>query len=63
MLEPSVKYEVTGDGALVIEEPVTFAIRQAISTTSGFEVLGASPEDAATADALIDKLYQESANE
>ncbi len=59
-LEPSVKYEVSGEGELVIEERVTFAIRRAISTTAGFEVLGAAPGEAGTADEAIDRIYQES---
>ena len=33
--EPDVKVEVTGEGELVIDENVSFAIRRAISTTAG----------------------------
>lgn len=59
--EPDVKYEVTAEGELVIDEQVSFAIRRAISTTAGFEVLGAAPDEAGMADGLIDRIYQESA--
>jgi len=57
-LEPDVKYQVTAEGALEIDEPVTFAVRRAISTTAGFEVLGAGAVEPPTADALIDKVFE-----
>ncbi len=59
--EPDVRYEVTSEGELLIEEKVTFAIRQAISTTAGFDVLGADSEGAVTADGLVDTLFEEGA--
>ncbi len=59
--EPDVRYEITSAGELLIDEQVTFAIRQAVSTTAGFAVLGAGAKGDGTADGLIDTLYLEDA--
>jgi hypothetical protein len=59
--EPNVKYEVTSEGELMIEEPVYYAVHRAVSTAHGFDVLGTGAEAPSTADAQIDALYQETA--
>ena len=51
-LQPDVKYEVTAEGSLVIEQPVYFAVRQAVRVGSGWEILG-SDDEQETADARI----------
>lgn len=54
---PDVSYQVTGEGELEIASPVTFAVRRAVSTMAGFDVLG-TPGAAETGDAAIDALYR-----
>ncbi|WP_305045005.1 hypothetical protein [Geoalkalibacter sp.] len=56
--EPDVKYEVSGDGRLVIEQPVIFAVRRAVAIGSNFEILGPSAAQPETADAQIEKLFR-----
>lgn len=55
--EPDVKYEVTADGGLMIEQPAYFAVRKAVRIGEGFEVLGASAEAPATGDEKIENLF------
>ncbi len=57
--EPDVKYEVSGDGRLVIAEPVYFAVRRAVAVGDDFEILGPSVSEPETADTQIDKLFLE----
>lgn len=51
--QPDVKYEVTADGGLIIEQPAYFAVRKAVRVGEGFEVLGASAQAPSTADEQI----------
>lgn len=60
--EPDVKYEVTADGGLVIEQTVYFAVRRAVRVGNDFEILGESSKHPETADAQIDKIFLEANN-
>lgn len=51
--QPDVKYEVTSDGSLVIEQPAYFAVRKAQRIEGDFEVLGGSGSEPESADAKI----------
>jgi len=55
--QPDVKYEVTADGGLMIEQPAYFAVRKAVHVGENFEVLGGSAEAPATADEQIENLF------
>jgi hypothetical protein len=55
--QPDVKYEVTSDGKLTIEQPVYFAIRMAVRVGDDFEVLGEQTQAPQTADSQIEKLF------
>lgn len=57
--EPDVKYEVTADGGLVIEQTVYFAVRRAVRVGNDFEILGESSKDPETADAQIETIFLE----
>jgi hypothetical protein len=52
-IQPDIKYEVTSDGSLVIEQPVYFAIKKAVRVGQDFDARG-STEDG---DAKIEKLF------
>ncbi len=52
-VEPDVKYEVTSDGSLVIEQPVYFAIKKAIRIGQDFDARGSTE----IGDAKIEKLF------
>jgi hypothetical protein len=54
-----VKYEITANGRLVIDQPVYFAVRRAIRVADDFETKG--PDPAETADAKIEKLFLKAA--
>ena len=58
---PEVKYEVTADGGLLIEQPAYFAVRRAVRVEEGFEVLGSPAAGSATADAHIEALFLKTA--
>ena len=58
-VEPDVKYEVTSDGSLVIEQPVYLAVRQTVRVGDDFDARGGSEE----ADAKIEKLFFQSAGQ
>jgi hypothetical protein len=58
-LEPNVKFQITEDGDLVIEQPAYFAIRYAIRLGKDFETIGAIGGAPETADAKIEKLFFE----
>jgi hypothetical protein len=55
-VQPDVKYEVTSDGSLVIEQPVYFAVRKTARVGNDFDARGASEE----ADSKIEKLFFQS---
>jgi len=55
--QPDVKYAVTSDGSLVVDQPAYFAIRKAARVGEDFDAKG-STEDA---DATIEKLFFKSA--
>lgn len=55
--QPDVKYAVTADGGLMIEQAAYFAVRKAIRVGQDFEVLGGSAEAAPTADEQIADLF------
>jgi len=55
--QPDVKYEVTADGGLMIEQPAYFAVRKAVRVGDGFEVLGASAQAPSTADEQIAEFF------
>ena len=55
--QPDIKYEVTSDGSLVIEQPVYLAIRKAVRIGEDFQTLKRPGEESETADAKIRKLY------
>jgi len=59
--QPDVKYEVTSDGKLVIDQPAYFAVRMAVRVGGDFEVLGEQTKQPETADATIEKLFLEDA--
>lgn len=61
-LEPSVKFQITTDGAIVIEQPAYFAIRYAIRVDEGFENLGATGSLPEIGDSKIEKLFYETYN-
>ena len=52
-VQPDVKYEVTSDGSLVIEQPVYFAVRKTARVGEDFDARGATEE----VDAKIEKLF------
>jgi len=56
-VQPDVKYEVTSDGSLVIEQPVYFAVRKTVRVGDDFDARGATED----ADAKIEKLFFKSA--
>jgi len=56
-VQPDLKYEVTSDGSLVIEQPVYFAVRKAARVGDDFDARGTSED----ADAKIEKLFFENA--
>ncbi len=58
--QPDVKYEVTADGKLIIDQPAYFAIRMAVKVGDGFEVLGEQTKEPQTADAMIKKIFIQS---
>lgn len=55
--QPDVKYEITNDGSLVIEQPAYFAIRKAQRVGDGFETLKSVPGEPDIADSKIEKLF------
>jgi hypothetical protein len=55
--QPEVKYEVTSDGSLVVEQPAYFAIRKAVHVGQDFETLRPSGREPETADGKIEKLF------
>ena len=59
--QPDVKYEVTSEGKLVIDQPAYFAVRMAVRVGDDFEVLGEQTKQPETADAIIEKLFLEDA--
>jgi hypothetical protein len=56
-VQPEVKYEVTADGSLVIEQPVYFAVRKATRVGGDFEPLGRAAGEAEVADAIIERQF------
>ena len=56
---PDVKYEVTSDGSLVIDEPAYFAVRMAVRVGEDWEILGAASGEPESADAKIEELFLE----
>jgi len=58
--QPDVKYEVTSEGKLVIDQPAYFAVRMAVKVGGDFEVLGEQTKEPQTADAKIEKLFFQS---
>jgi len=56
-IDPSVKYNITVDGSLVIEKPVYFAVRNAVRVGDGFATLGEPGQSQETADAKIEKIF------
>jgi hypothetical protein len=59
--QPDVKYEVTADGGLRIEQPAYFAVRKAVRLGEDFEVLGGAADASVTADAQIEDLFLKTA--
>lgn len=55
--QPDVKYEVTSDGSLVIEQPVYLAVRKAVRIGEDFQTLKRPGGESETADAKIEKLF------
>jgi hypothetical protein len=55
--QPDVKYQVTNDGSLVIEQPVYFAVRKTQGVGVGFETLGGEAVKKEFADAKIEELF------
>lgn len=53
-LEPSVKFSVTADGDLKVDQPMYVAVRQAIVTAGGFETLGTAAAAEKNGDARLD---------
>ena len=51
--QPEVKYEVTSEGSLVVEQPVYFAVRKAVRVGQDFDTKGPAEE----ADATIERLF------
>lgn len=58
--QPDVKYEVTSEGKLVIDQPAYFAVRKAVRIGDDFEVLGEQSKEPQTADTKIEKLFFQS---
>jgi hypothetical protein len=52
-IQPDLKYELTGDGALIIEKPAYFAVRKTIRVGDDFDARGGVEEG----DAKIEKLF------
>lgn len=59
--QPEVKYEITNDGSLIIEQPVVLAIRKAVRIGKGFQTLRSPGDEEITADAKIEKLFLKTA--
>lgn len=57
-IQPEVRYEVTGEGSLVIEQPVYMAVRRVMRVGSDWQTL-AEPRDEDSADARIDRAFRE----
>ncbi|MHB8054311.1 MAG: hypothetical protein ACYDH3_03585 [Candidatus Aminicenantales bacterium] len=55
--QPDVKYEITNDGSLVIEQPAYFAIRRAQKMGGGFTTLGSLAGEPEIADSKIEALF------
>lgn len=55
-LQPDLKYEISGEGSLIIEQRVCFAVRRAIYV-GDFQVLGSPEETARTADGQIENIF------
>ena len=60
---PDVKYEVTSDGSLVIEEPAYFAVRMAVRVGEDWEILGTASGEPESADAKIEELFFKQENQ
>ncbi len=61
--QPDVKYEITNDGSLVIEQPAYFAVRKAQRMGEGFSTLKSKSAtgESDTADSKIEKLFLKAA--
>jgi len=55
--KPDVKYEITSDGSIVIEQPAYFAVRKAQRIEGGFELLGKAGIEPEFADSKIEQLF------
>jgi hypothetical protein len=53
-LEPSVKFEITGEGSLRIDEPMYVAVRRAVSAAGDFKTLGEPTPTSASGDAILE---------
>ena len=53
-LEPNVKFEVTTEGNLKIDEPMYVAVRQAISSNGDFNTLGTESASPVSGDAVLE---------
>jgi hypothetical protein len=60
---PDVKYEVTGDGSLMIEEPAYFAVRMAVRVGEDWDILGTASGEPESADAKIEALFLKQENQ
>lgn len=61
--QPDVKYELTADGALTIDQPAYIAVRMAIRLAGDWRYLKSPSNVTETADKKIDELYLKQAEE